>query len=73
LTPSQVIIKLVDDRDFIKRSQLIDVGLRQISSIMNTGIVSTEHEGEFSSDICVQHFCNKFFSYFRGLGAVITA
>jgi hypothetical protein len=73
LTPSQVIIKFVDDRDFVKRSQLIDIGLRQISSIMNTGIISAEKEGDFSAEICIQYFSERFFSYFQGLGAVISA
>jgi len=72
LTPSQVIIKLVDDKDFVKRSQLIDIGLRQISSIMNTGIIYHENEREFASEICVNHFSQKFFSYFQNLGSVIS-
>jgi hypothetical protein len=72
LTPSQVIIKLVDDRDFIKRSQLIDIGLRKISSVMNSGVFLNESKDETFDKICVQHFSQKFFSSFKDLGSVIT-
>ena len=73
LSPSQVIIKLVDDRDFVKRSQLIDIGLRQISSIMNSGVFSNELREDSLIKFCVHHFSQKFFSYFKDLGSVITA
>lgn len=73
LTPSQVIIKLVDDRDFIKRSQLIDISLRQISSLMKSGSELQNNSKNSISEFSVNFFTQKFFLYFNDLGAVISA
>lgn len=73
LTPSQVIIKLIDDKNFIKRSQLIDIGLRHISSIMKTGVESQNSLNSSIKEFSVNYFTQKFFLYFNNLGVVISA
>jgi hypothetical protein len=64
LISGQVVVRIVDDKDFVRRSQLFDFSLRKISSIISNGIP----EGDFLPH---HFFSSLFFSNISEVGSLI--
>ena len=69
LSPSQVIIRIPEGRDFIKKTGLIDHSIRLFSFLVQNGIPIKKEER--ISDTISSFFCNKFYKSFSDIGFLI--
>jgi hypothetical protein len=72
LTPNQVIIRLSDDKDFIKTSQSIDLALRTVKSLIEYG-VSTKNKLPAMTEFSTQKYLRYCVETLSNLGAIICA
>lgn len=66
LTPSHLIVRLLDDAYFVQRSQSIDLALRSIKSLVDFGVTN---EGKLSSLKILENCAKKCADTLTGIGA----
>ena len=73
LTPNQVLIRLPDDKDFVKISQAIDLGLRTIKSVVDYGVIKKDgRKIPAVLDFAAQKYSSKCAHELSRLGALVT-
>lgn len=73
LTSNNVLIRLQDDKNFIKFSQEIDYVLRMYKSMISYGITTYENKTMLASTVLAsQHFTKECVKLISNLGAVVT-
>lgn len=69
LSPNQVVIRLPDNKDFVRSSQAIDIALRKIKALVDFGTIDGEiTTTKIASDV----YSTKCISLISSLGAIIT-
>jgi chaperonin GroEL (HSP60 family) len=72
LSPNHVVIRLIDDIDFVINSQKIDYALRSIKSTIEHGVTKVDdHVALSATELVATRCANECFTYLQDLRAVI--